>query len=303
MSQESTQGQVADAGQSAQSSQAEGSNQSYQEGSAQQQGQGEFQGQQQQQQERQNPNFEALARREREFLQREARWKEELKAKQEIERKLREYEESDRMFELDPMSILGKKGWTVEKLAEHISSTHEPIAGQEKHKLYGKIKELEERLAKQDEEFKLRDQRQEETQRNSVKGRLMNDLKNLAESNPDKYELVKSENAYDHVFEVLNSYYEKHNTPLPFEDAMDHVEKYLEQQYSKGLQYKKIKSKFGGSFENGDSQEPSYQQETFEQPPRTLSSNFSQTTPPQSNRPLTREESIRRAAALIRFDD
>lgn len=247
--------------------------------------------------------MELMARKEREWLQRESRYREELKSKQELERKILEYESKEKMFDTDPWAVMQQKGWSIDKLAEHIGSTHEPIQGEEKRKLYGKLDEMQSYIKKLESSLQERDEKQTEAQRGQVKNRLINDLKELAEKDSDRFELVKHENAYEYVFQVLNDYYEENKAPLDPAEAMEHVEKLLEKQYAKGLQYKKIKSKFGGSFENSDSQEMNQIQEPINYTPKTLTNNFSQTTPPQSQRPLTREESIKRAASLIRFDD
>lgn len=244
--------------------------------------------------------MEILAKREREFMSREQQWKAQLREKQELERKYQELDGKWKMMEIDPMRVLGEKGWDVNKLAEHISAGNEPIQGSEKHQLYSKLKEIETYAKSLEQKLEEREERQKEEKRGSVKQRLFNDLKGIAESSPDKFELVKETNAYEHVYEVLDSYYNQHGKPLQLEQAMEMVENYLESEYSKVLKYKKVKSKFApeDSF-----YQPPEQPVTRSYQPSTLSSNFSQSTPPNSQRALTREESIARASQLIRFDD
>lgn len=244
--------------------------------------------------------MEILAKREREFMSREQQWKAQLREKQELERKYQELEGKWKTIDIDPMRILNEKGWDVNKLAEHISAGNEPIQGSEKHQLYSKLKELEGYTKSLEQKLEEREQRQQEEKRGSVKQRLFSDLRNIAESAPDKFELVKETNAYEHVYEVLDSYYSQHGKPLQLEQAMEMVENYLDAEYSKVLKYKKVKNRFNP------------QEEFFQQPeqpvprgyqPSTLSSSFTQNTPPQSNRALSREESIARASQLIRFED
>lgn len=284
---------MADSGPVAVSSAPEGETQAQEQ--AQAQGEGQHQ-----QDDGFSRRMEILAKREREFMGREQQWKQQLKEKQELERKYHELEGKWKTIDIDPMRILSEKGWDVNKLAEHISAGNEPIQGSEKHQLYSKLSELEKYTKSLEQKLTERDERHLEEKRSGVKQRLFSDLKGIAESSPEKFELVKETNAYDHVYEVLDGYYSKHGKALPLEQAMEMVENYLESEYAKVLRYKKVKSKL--TPEDAFAQQYEQQAPSSYQP-KTLSSNFSQSTPPQSQRALTREESIARASQLIRFED
>lgn len=245
--------------------------------------------------------LEIISRRERELMNREQAYRAEISKYQNMERemldyknKLRELDELDK----DPVSVLGRRGWDIDKIAEKFSSQHEPIAGEEKKSLYSKLDEMQAYIKKMEGDLTQRDERQLEERRSQVKNRLYADMRAEASKEPDKYELVDKEDAYDTVFQLMDDHYQKTQKALSIQEAMEQVENYLDSEYSKRLKYKKIQSKFMN--QNEDYLEPEPQQDYR---PSTLTNNLSQTIPPQSNRPLTREESLRRAAALIQFND
>ncbi len=245
--------------------------------------------------------LEIISRRERELMNREQAYRAEISKYQNMERevldyknKLRELDELDK----DPVTVLGRRGWDIDKIAEKFSSQHEPIAGEEKKSLYSKLDEMQAYIKKMEGDLTQRDERQLEERRSQVKNRLYADMKSEASKDPDKYELVDKEDAYDTVFQLMDDHYQKSGKALSVQEAMEQVENYLDSEYSKRLKYKKIMSKF--SRQDEEFLEPEPQQEYR---PSTLTNNLSQTIPPQSNRPLTREESLRRAATLIQFND
>lgn len=245
--------------------------------------------------------LEIISRRERELMNREQAYRAEISKYQNMERemldyknKLRELDELDK----DPVSVLGRRGWDIDKIAEKFSSQHEPIAGEEKKSLYSKLDEMQAYIKKMEGDLTQRDERQLEERRSQVKNRLYADMRAEASKEPDKYELVDKEDAYDTVFQLMDDHYQKTQKALSIQEAMEQVENYLDSEYSKRLKYKKIQSKFMN--QNEDYLEPEPQQDYR---PSTLTNNLSQTIPPQSNRPLTREESLRRAASLIQFND
>lgn len=251
-----------------------------------------------------NRRMEILSRRERELMGRETSYRTEMKRTQEMERQLLDYKNKLRELDeldQDPITVLGRRGWDVHRLAEKFQNQHEPIAGEEKKTLYSKLNEMDAYIKSMESKIKEKDEMQLESQRGQVKNRLYSDMKRESEMNPDKYELIHNENAYDHVYEVLEAFYEKSKAEgnprnMHISEAMDLVENYLDAELRKKLKYKK--------FQNQAKEE--YPEETTYQDvyrPSTLTNNLSQTIPPQSNRPLTREESLRRAASLIQFND
>jgi hypothetical protein len=245
--------------------------------------------------------LEIISRRERELINREQSYRTEMQKYQQLERenleyknKLRELDELDK----DPVSVLGRRGWDINKIAEKFSSQHEPIAGEEKKSLYSKLEEMQAYIKKMEDGQAQRDERQLEERRSHVKNKLFQDMRAESQKDPDKYELIDKEDAYDTVFQLMNDHYEKTQNALSIQEAMDQVENYLDSEYSKRLKYKKMQSKF--TRQDEEFLEPEPQQEYR---PSTLTNHLSQTIPPQSNRPLTREESLRRASAMLQFND
>jgi hypothetical protein len=234
-------------------------------------------------------------------MNREQAYRSEMQKYQNLEREMLEYKNKLRELDeldKDPVAVLGRRGWNIDKIAEKFSSQHEPIAGEEKKSLYSKLDEMQAYIKKMEGDLTQRDERQLEERRSQVKNRLYADMKNEAARDPDKYELVDKEDAYDTVFQLMDDHYQKTQKALSIQEAMEQVENYLDSEYTKRLKYKKLQSKFSRQDEEFVETEP---QQDYR--PQTLTNNLSQTIPPQSNRPLTREESLRRAASLLQFND
>jgi hypothetical protein len=114
------------------------------------------------------------------------------------------------------------------------------------------------------------------------------------QDNSDKYELIALNNANDLVWEVTEAHYNEHGEVLTPSQAADLVEAHLDEQFQKMVNSRKVK-------------EPIEEIEAPEQnkiiSSKTLTSAMSSNTPQVqvSNKPVTMEESKRRAAALLKW--
>jgi len=242
--------------------------------------------------------FELLARKEREIMEMGSRYKSQEQQWIEKEAKLKQYEDDYGMIEKDPLSFLSKRGWDQDKLAEYMINNHgDPY----QQKYEQKLSALEKRL---DEE---REERQNELRRRTYQQKI-NDIQDIVQQDSDRFELINGKKAYNLVLDTMAEYYNRYGESLSPRDAAEQVENYLEKELDQIVQYKKVKSRFGQFNKPNEEDLYGYENESIVQPPQqrrpsTLTNSFAPVDAPNSNRQLTREESIKRAAALIKWND
>lgn len=149
-----------------------------------------------------------------------------------------------------------------------------------------KIQELEEKLDskwKQDEESKY-----EQT----VTG-FKNEINQFVDSDPEAYELIAANNANDLIYEVIEEQYNETGNILEMKDAADAVEAYLYDEAQKLLKLKKLSVRQEASGE----QKPNEQA----QPSTTLSNAHSAQALNETDRKLSKDESVAKAASMLKW--
>ena len=112
----------------------------------------------------------------------------------------------------------------------------------------------------------------------------------------EKYELIQANSAHDLVYDVIEQYYQENGRILDTVEAADQVEQYLEEELQKVLQ----KTKKLGNW-NPEAVKPAANTSTRQSP--TLSNSLSAQGAPKTESPLTTEQSLARAASLIKWED
>lgn len=254
-----------------------------------------------------------LAKKERAILERENKLKELETQKKPDDEQYQAWKKAMELKEYDPMGAIEALGLSFEQIQQHYSSDEAPTTKREAL-LQKKIDDLEkwrqDEVKSREERQKQKELEKQQEDYNLKAKAYINSLEETAANAKDeegnlKYELVKEENEFNTVFEVVNQYWQKHKKVLSNEEALEMVENHLEQRYKKMLRYKKF-GKYGKPREENNDFLGQNQNETPNQhnaSPTTLTNSFSQSTPPASNRVMTREESIRKAAEMIQFDD
>ncbi len=216
-----------------------------------------------------------------------------------IQSKYAEYEKAKKNAKDDPIAYLEASGLTYQELTERI------LEG--KPKKDPALRELEERLAKVEQEkldaIENSKKSEEEKQRTEYKLKQKEHIKAAGE----KYELINSLDKYDLVFDTQVEYFHQNNKTLSHDEAADLVEKYLDTEIDKFKGVKKIKSKFEQKLEAAleakiEDKKPSVQTTSAKEPNKTLTNTMSMNqTSSGPGKLLSREESLARAAAMIKF--
>lgn len=236
---------------------------------------------------------EALKRKEQEFEERG--------------KKYSGYDELEELLAKNPLEALKRKGWDYEKLTQFAlqNVTDEELDPVQKElkttksKLEEFEKSFDERVMAKVQELIGNKEKEYETKAHEVELKsIKTSIKNIIESNKEKYELINThgQEAEDLIFEALQAHVieqreggipEDEIKMLPYSEAADRVEAYLEGQLEKYLKLSKIKSKL--SPQTPDSLIKSFQT-------KTITDDF---TPRNALVSETEEDRVRKAIELV----
>lgn len=244
--------------------------------------------------------FAALSRKEKAIRQREK----EIEARMaEIEAKLAESQPKpepeiswDKKFIRNPLEALEERGYSYDDLTQIALNEGKltpelqmkVLQDEIESKYSSKIQELEEKL----ETFqKTEAQKQEERQISDFKNKLNSEI-----DASEEYDLIKAKGEYDLVFDVIAEHYNNTGEILDTHEAAKQVESYLYDQHKSVFEKSK---KLKGLFQKPS--EPKKEVPRQSQP--TLSNEMSAISNSKAdNTSLSREESLSRAANLIKWD-
>lgn len=199
----------------------------------------------------------------------------------------------------NPIQALQALGMSFKDAAEY-------VLNDEKHPeptVEDQIKELKAQIARQEEERIERERKAKEEYHKQTIDNYKKEIGKYIQSNSDKYELIAANDAQDTVYEVIEEYYNKFGKVMDIEDASQKVEDWLT---DKARALFKLK-KFQTIEQSAEPKEPVAQSRPLqtEIKPKigmTLTNNAVTAQPSKENLGLlSRDESIKRAAAMIRF--
>jgi len=196
----------------------------------------------------------------------------------------------------DPLRALEDMGLSYDKLTELALNdgklTPEMQMRLMREELEGdyrkKFEELENRLIEKEKSDEQR--RYDDIQRG-----FQNEIEDFVESNADRYELIKANEANDIIYDVIEEHYNDTGRILDIEEAAEAVESYLEEEAEKIFKLGKFRSKFG--IENDFEQEESPRQSQV-----TLSNAMSAQANERVGRKLSDDESKALAAKMLKWD-
>jgi DNA repair ATPase RecN len=235
--------------------------------------------------------FAALSRKEKEIRAAQ----EEAKA---LKDKYTDYETAKKLAKVNPHEFLEKFGVTYEELTEYY------ING--RPKVDPKVQEIEERLATFQKQAEEKEKKLQEEVRQSAIAKFRTEQESFVKSAGEKFELVNAAKAYDLVYQVTQEYFDANkdkveniaDAMLSHEKAAEMVENHLEQELEKFSSTGKLKNKFGVK---QDPKTETLAKIEQAKESKTLTNSMTGSANPNTSRPLTREESIERAARLIKW--
>jgi hypothetical protein len=242
--------------------------------------------------------FAALSRKEKALRERESEYESKF---EEMERRLADYETRDQEPEVDwedmlrnnPLKALEEAGLGYDKLTElalndgkltpdmQLAAMRQELENDYKQK----FEELEDRLNQ-------REQQEQDTYYDSIQQNFQDEIGNMVQQNPEKFELIAASEADGLVYDVIEEHYNETGRVLDIEEAADAVESYLEEEANKLMKLKKISNRLGID---------PLELEAMEQV--TLSNDHSaQVNYEGANRMLSDDESKARAARILQWE-
>lgn len=244
--------------------------------------------------------FSAIARRERELRQRESRMKEMEARFSEVEGYQNEYSGIQELASKNPYEAMKKLGIDYDALTQQVINEGEPTADQqlrlENEALRARLDKLE---GAYNEEHKQREQAQAQAARN----KLIDNVKQFVDDGGD-YEFIQSNDAYGLVAEVMQQHYIRTKEIMEYSEAAKMVEGHFESEAERYLGSKKLQDKWQAASQKEPEQKATSEAEPAKSSrPKTLSNeNTAKKTEPSSGVLESKEKSLERAAALIRWE-
>lgn len=240
-----------------------------------------------------------IARQKADIAQREKEWQARINAQ---ESELGQYKAFKDKFTANPLSAAAEAGYDFEKLAQIQANDQNPTP----EMLIQRVqKQLDDKYSKQLEELKAqlaeKEQRTQTQQVDAAKKAYLQNIQMHVQENGDKYELIANtpyegqETSAQLVLDVVEEFFNKNQRVLDVSEASDMVEKHLETEELKRREklkkFKQTSTPAAATKSAAKSTAP------------TLSNSLTQESPKNGPKPMSREESLREAAKLIRWED
>ena len=253
--------------------------------------------------------FAALSRREKQLMERERKLKEIESKYKDNDSNYQSWEDRKQKYKQNPDAIFDEIGLSFDELLNHKLGLNKEEVSNDPDSMYKKLKadlqaeiEAKER-AREEQQLKLQKEREEQENTEVIES-FKSELVDTLKKNADKYELINYQGNYDLVFDVIQQYFTDHDEILPMDQAADHVESYLESLVDGATKLKKFQNKFAPKME---SSQPSNGAPTTnsaeDKMPKTLSNALNSQNSSFNDKPLSIEESKKRAAALLRWNN
>ncbi len=220
--------------------------------------------------------------------------------KQKIDLEMKELQEIRQLKEkakIDPLAISKHFGIDYKQLTNQILNDERPTTEMELQAL-------------KDEVARLRDEKQRERQESEAAqtekaiASFKNDLQTFIEGQGDKYELIKTFNAYDQVMNTVYEHWNQTGEMIDVDKVADQLEAEMEAEARKLLTLKKLTPKQVAEVTEALNTKEGVQAQAdgSKTATKTLTNDLiAQAPPPKSAAYLSDEESKREAAKLLRW--
>lgn len=228
--------------------------------------------------------FAALSKREKELQRKD----EEMKARNSGYASVDEYK---KLAKTNVHEFLEKSNLTFDEITDYYlngATNKDP-----------KLMEVEDKLTKLEASLREKEEKVQEIERQAAVSDYKAKQKEHVLSKPNDYELIAATDSYELVYDVTKQYYDKNNKVLTHDEAAKMVEDYLEKEVEKVLKASKIRNKFATQADNKN--ETSAKTEIARDTIKTLNNSMTGATGSPSSKILSREQSLERAASLLKF--
>jgi len=196
----------------------------------------------------------------------------------------------------DPMALLNSMGVEYGEVTDKYLDTLGDRTKTESEVILDKINMLESQVSTQQQVSQERaDALHRESQKQQYNG-AMQQVNAFLGENTEKYELVSKMQSADLVLNVIGEHYSNTKEILDMDKACQAVEEYYEEEAKRYLASDKLLDKLGLA-------KTETLEGTRDNRPRTLTNNIGTKAPRyKDDRPVSRQESLDRAASMLRWD-
>lgn len=234
--------------------------------------------------------WKAITKRERELVVRER----EMKAAQD---RLLQIEHQIAETKKNPLKVLEYLGITYEDLTDYIINDGNPSEST-------KVKQLERQVQEKISAYeRMQQEAAQRAQQAQIEAQIQNFKNQIVQTvgaNTDSFELIQAKGEYDLVYDVIEAHFNETNQLMSIEDAAKRVERHLEDEAEKILKTKKFQSR---SSKGTSLVAPLKTDTRANVSSKTLTNNKVAGPTPVARQPRSRDESLKTAAKLLRWND
>lgn len=238
--------------------------------------------------------FNALARKEREMLQREQQIKERY---QEFEN----YQKERAKLKDNPLDFLEANGWKFQDLADYVLNNNQATPETQVSRLQKRLDDME---AERKAEIEAREKAEQQAKNEEQLTAFKNSIKETVSAKSEQYELINEYGEFETVYDVIANYYNQHGVILDTDKAAAEVEKYLEDRLAKAANTQKFRKRYSPIEQAiADAAEGKEEQRPQDTGPSTLTNEAVSQAPAQPKTEsgyLSEEESKAKSAEILR---
>lgn len=213
--------------------------------------------------------YAQIQRRERQIYQHSQNLQRFEQQLREREARVREHEETQGLAKSDPKQFIEKNGLSYEQLTDIYLNDGKPTSEQQIKSLHDEIRALQQRLDNEQTQGKeIEAQKQIDGFKRDIRGTIAKE--------GDRFQLIQARDAYDTVFQVIESYFAKTKADtgfgilLPISEAAEYVERDLYDEAQKLLSLPKFKRQPDAEEIQGQQPLPRESPQHGSQPQRTI---------------------------------
>lgn len=238
-----------------------------------------------------------LIKRERELKMREKEMEGKLEGKLSREELMQNLKEE---YEEDPYDFMNKYDFSYERLQQRILGGDE---GKGLSKLEREISNLKKQLEDKDKKAQEDEEENSSKTLETKKSQAIDFIKSQIQDS-EEFELIANEDSYKDVYDVIQEYFVETNKWLSVKEAANLVEKHLEDEFRKRLEYKKVKSWSGSPVPKEDlikssQSDQSSPENTFKDTKTITSEMLQSSSGSKSDLELSDEERMQKAIRLM----
>ena len=242
--------------------------------------------------------FAALARKERALRQKEQEMANLAKQREQLEGTSARLADLQKLAKENPAKLLNELGINYDELTQQVINEGNPT---EEQQLRLENERLNNRLEKLEKIYDEQRQQAEQAQIKAARTQLVDNIKNFVDDS-STFELVQHHKAYDLVAEVMQEHYNSTKQVLEYGDAAKLVEDHFMAEAERYLGSKKLQERFRELDKPREESETPEAAEQAVKRVKTLSNeSVAKKTETSGSTLESKEKSLRRAAAMIKW--